>query len=107
MRDYSNMPTLKWDGQACIQRARAQILRQEPVILMLPTDTDLHVDPDVVHCELDETTGIAFNCAPHTTLDTLAQRSRLMELMVLSEAAVQSGSTVDVDAEGHRLIFHD
>ncbi len=107
MRDYSNMPTLKWDGHGCVQRARAQILRQEPVILMLPTDTDLHLDPTSVPCQLDESTGIAMNCAPHATIGTLAERSRLQELKLLAEAAVRSGSTVDVDADGHRLIFHD
>lgn len=107
MRDYSNMPVLDWDGEETCYKAKAQILREEPVILMLPDTAVFELDAESVGCEVDAETGILYNCDPELVLGRLAEINHIDALRAVGEAAAESGSVVDVDAGGHRVIVHD
>lgn len=108
MYDYDNMPTLDWTGRASAQHAKAQLLREEPVVLNMPDGFDFFVeDPQACGCALDSASGILYNCDPEAVLGTLAGRNADSEIGSLQDAAVESGSRVDIDTTGRRLILHD
>ena len=48
MRDYDNMPVLDWRDDKAPQKAKAQILRQEPVVLQMPDDFDASLVPSLM-----------------------------------------------------------
>jgi hypothetical protein len=107
MHDYENIPHLNWTDNKSVYKAKAQILRQEPLILIMPDHIDLNLDADECGCTVNEDTGILFNCDPSVTLVKLADMNDLPDLKALADAASESGSPVDVDADTHRIIFHD
>ena len=106
-RDYSNMPTIDLDDEASINKAKAQILHQEPLVLNLPNNLDLNVQWDNFSCHFDEDQGIHFDCDGGNLIAELAKTTQTYDLSVLSKACVESGSQVDVDVKNNRLIFHD
>jgi hypothetical protein len=107
MRDYSNIPVLRWEDDPALHHAKAQILREEPLVLALPPDVDLAIDAAACGCEVDEASGMLYDCMPGPTLGELARRNGLDPLRELAEAAERSGTRVDVQAEERRIVFHD
>jgi hypothetical protein len=107
MRDYSNIPLLDWTEDRAALKARAQILRQEPVILQMPDTFDACLDNDDYGCSLHEETGILYNCDGGRLLHSLAQRNQLSGLDQIAEACSESSSQVDIDPTRKRLIVHD
>jgi len=105
MRDYDNMPKLEWqDDKATLARIKAQILREEPLILLMPKDFDAGtIDPGV--CEMEE--GCLVDCEPRSTLATLAAANSMPALDEIADAAEEARQRVDVDAVACRLIIHD
>lgn len=107
MRDYGNMPKLALQEHGSVYRAKAQILREEPLILVLPDDTSLDADLDDCGCQRDPATGILHDCTGGETLMRLAQHTQRAELKILADAAAETSALVDVDMESKRLIIHD
>lgn len=107
VRDYGNMPQLDWADPQTALKARAQILHQEPVVLVMPEDTRFPADPAACGGELDADSGILVNCDPAKALVRLAEINAFEAMGEVAEAAVVSGSRVDVDAAGRRIIVHD
>ncbi|MBD3669921.1 MAG: hypothetical protein HUJ29_04035 [Gammaproteobacteria bacterium] len=107
MRDYDNMPTLNWNEENAGAKAKAQILHQEPVILMMPNDFDSSVEGDKFGCELEDDSGIYFDCDGGKVLQQLAAMNNMDGLEMVAEACVQSSSQVDIDGANNRIIVHD
>jgi hypothetical protein len=107
MRDYGNMPVLEWRDASASQKARAQILHQEPVILQMPDDFDAGIDGSQFGCALHEESGILYDCDGGEVLNRLATKNALPDLLILAEACELSSSQVDIDQENKRLIVHD
>ena len=108
MYDYDNMPSLNWSGEATVHHAKAQLLREEPVVLNMPAGFDFFVeDPEACGCALDTDHGILYNCDPKGALGALAGRNQESGVDELMDAAVESGSRVDIDVTGRRIILHD
>lgn len=107
MRDYDNMPVINWNQQQAVHKARAQILHQEPVIIQMPDSFDPSLDGEIFGCELQGDNGIFYNCEGGKTLQRLAEQNALDELKLIAEACVESGSQVDIDRDGQRIIVHD
>jgi hypothetical protein len=107
MRDYDNMPVLDWRDDKAPQKAKAQILRQEPVVLQMPDDFDAAlVDGEEFDCELHKETGILHDCGGRV-LSRLAEQNQLPSLNIVAEACIESSSRVDIDSARKRLIVHD
>lgn len=107
MRDYSNMPTMEWAGRTTALHAKAQILREEPVILQMPQGFDLHLEnPEACGCEAEPDSGILANCDPNA-LKEFAGRNGAPELEMVVDAAVESSSRIDLDPKDYRIIVHD
>ena len=107
MRDYGNMPKLALQEHGSVYRAKAQILREEPLILILPDDVSLDADLDDCGCRPDPAGAIVRDCSGGETLMRLAQHTELAELKILADAAAETSALVDVDMEANRLIIHD
>lgn len=107
MRDYDNMPELDWTDEKAAQKAVAQILHQEPVILHMPDSFDASLDGDAFGCELQASSGIFYNCDGGKALRQLAMQNHLPELDLVASACARSSSQVDIDSTGKRLIVHD
>ncbi|MFN2339492.1 MAG: hypothetical protein ABR544_11035 [Gammaproteobacteria bacterium] len=107
MRDYGNIPVLEWRDTSASQKARAQILHQEPVILQMPEDFDAGIDGSQFGCSLHEESGILYDCDGGEVLNRLATKNAIPELLILAEACELSSSQVDIDKENKRLIVHD
>jgi hypothetical protein len=106
-RDYSNMPELDLNDDTSIQKAKAQILHQEPLILVLPANINVELNWEQYDCEFDENSDIHYDCNGGKALEELTKKNQRPDFMELSEACIESGSLVDVDRENRRLIFHD
>jgi hypothetical protein len=107
MRDYGNIPVLKWDDTHATRKAQAQILHQEPVILQMPQDFDADIDRDMFGCSLDDESGILYDCDGVATLNRLATKNALPELLIVAEACERSNSQIDLDVKKKRIIVHD
>lgn len=107
VRNYDNMPNLDWQDSQSAMTAKAQILRQEPVVLKMPMGMDWSVEGDEFECKLDEETGILYDCKGGELLRQLAELNSLPGLKEVADACVQSSSRVDLDAAGSRIIVHD
>lgn len=106
MRDYGNMPELSWSEAHAMEKAQLQIKRLEPLILNLPTTTDLAVDGETFHCREIKDDGLVVTCDPRATMAELAQRNGLPELAALGEYIDKYDMTVDIDPGQHRIIIH-
>jgi hypothetical protein len=107
MRDYDNMPVLDWDEVNAPQKAKAQILHQEPVILQMPDSFDALVDGGEFGCKHQAETDLLYDCDGGGLLERLAARNDLPELLTVAEACVESSSRVDIDRPRRRIIVHD
>lgn len=74
MRDYNNMPVLKWQGPISAKKAMAQVHHEEPVIILFPKDINLIVDAQACSCEAEKNTGQLINCNVSSTLKVLAEK---------------------------------
>lgn len=107
MRSYSNMPVLNFQEAKASQKAAAQILHQEPVVLQMPDDFDTTVDADEFGCKLQDDTGILYDCDGGKILQQLATQNETPTLGKVAEACVKSNSQVDIDSAHKRIIVHD
>jgi len=107
MRDYDNMPVLDWQEEKAVLKAKAQILHQEPVILQMPDSFNASLKGEEFGCELQEESGIYYDCNGGRLLKTLAEKNNLSDLEILAEACIESSSQVDVDHARKRIIVHD
>lgn len=106
MRDYSNMPRLEWqDDKATLAKIKTQIMREEPVILIMPQAFNFKLDASALSCE--ESSGLLLNCAPGDTFSALATQNSDTMLADVGAAAEVAGLTVDVDVDNCCLIIHD
>jgi len=107
MRDYDNMPELDWSDAKAAQKAAAQIIHQEPVILQMPGGFDTSLDGEAFGCELQESSGILYNCDGGRVLRQLAMQNHLPDLDIVAAACIRSSSQVDIDGTQKRIIVHD
>jgi hypothetical protein len=107
MRDYSNIPSLNWESEHAAEKAKAQILHQEPVILQMPDNFDFSLHSDDYECQVREEQGIIYNCDGGEILNHLAELNDAPELRMVAEACIESSSQVDIDSAQHRIIVHD
>lgn len=107
MRDYTNMPTADWGDPKTPNRAKAQLMRAEPLVLNLPAGADLFIDDRAAGCHRDEETGVLWNCRPNVALQELGSHPGLEGLEGLVRAAETGDVTVDVDTQHSRIVFHD
>lgn len=107
MRDYSNIPVLKWNDQASTAKAKLQILHQEPVVLEMPEHYAYEFDGEAAQCKLQEETGIFYDCEPQPILDSLSHLNADPDLKAVADACVESSSRIDIDPNGRRIIVHD
>ena len=106
MRDYGNMPKIDWqDDKPTLVRIKAQLAREEPVILQLPEGFDLIFDAQVCGCE--EKRDMLLDCQPQAVFAALAEANNTAALTGVGEQAKEAGQIVDVDRTGQRLIIHD
>ena len=107
MRDYDNLPILKWSDRYAPKKAEAQILRQEPVILEMPESFDVSIEGDDFSCKRHEDTAMLYDCDGGKVLRKLAMQNQVASLNDIAEACTRSGSRVDIDSAGRRLVVHD
>lgn len=106
MRDYSNMPKLEWNNDnATMAKIKTQIMREEPIILIMPDGFKYNVD--AIACDCTERDDMLINCKAEATLTTLAKENDIPLLTEVGEAAKTAGLTIDIDPEDSRLIIHD
>ena len=106
MRDYNNMPQLDWqDDKATLARIKAQVMREEPLILMMPDDFKLDIDAGGCGCKTDA--GLLLECQPQAVMAALAATNGIADLNEIGDAIDTARLTLDVDIEGRRLIIHD
>jgi len=106
MRDYSNMPKLQWhDDTATIAKIKTQLMREEPVILIMPAGFDFSLD--AAACDCREESGLLTYCQANTALSSLAEQNDIPALQEIGDAADNAGLTVDIDAGEGRLVIHD
>lgn len=106
-RHYSNMAELDLNEPNSINKAKTQILHQEPVILNLPKDFNMNLNWQEYNCLWDKVADTHYNCDAGKALKELAKNNQIMELNELSSACIESSSQLDIDCRNHRLIFHD
>jgi len=107
MRDYSNIPVMDWNEDKAPERAQAQILHQEPVILQMPVDFDTSLNGEDFECRIEEDRKILLECDGSKVVQHLAAKNHLPGLDVIAEACFQSSSQVDIDTDKKRIIVHD
>lgn len=106
MRDTSNMPILEWrDDKATIAKIKAQLMREEPVILTMPAGFDFSLD--AAACDCREESGLLTYCKANTALSRLAEQNDMPALNEIGDTADNAGLTVDIDAGEGRLILQD
>lgn len=107
MRDYANMPVLKWEGAISAKKATAQIHHAEPVILQLPEDFKISVDAAACGCREDKHAGGHIDCNAEALLKALADDNAQPELAQLATAAHAAGQVADIDINTRRIVIHD
>ena len=107
MRDYTNMPTADWGDPKTPNHAKAQLMHAEPLVITLPAEADLAIDDHAAGCQRDFESGVLWNCKPEPALSQLGSHAGLEGLGDLIKAAQAGDVTVDIDAGGHRIVFHD
>jgi hypothetical protein len=106
MRDYSNMPKLKWnDDKATLAKIKNQVMREEPVILVMPTGFDFSLDATA--CDCREESGSLTYCEANKALSILAKQNNYLNLQEVGNAANSAGLTVDINPTEGYLVIHD
>jgi len=107
MRDYSNMPIMKWEGASSVKKAMAQVHHAEPVIIEMPEEFVMALDADTCGCKVTDDPHLHIDCSVTDTLKTLANENQLPELAELAEVAKEACQVVDIDTNKRRIIIHD
>lgn len=107
MRDYSSTPILDWQTRGSLNKARFQILHQEPVALQMPEDFDMGLSTEDLGSNVNEKDGVVYNCDGTTAMQLLAVKNRSQDLDALAKACHAASFRVDIDTAQHRFIFHD
>jgi len=107
MRDHDNMPLLNWTDDHAAEKAMAQILHQEPVILQMPDSFDASLDSTELDCFFEPDSGIYFNCEGGQIIKHLAEENHLDALLSIADACVETTSRVDVNVDKKQIIIHD
>lgn len=107
MRDYSNMPIMKWEDAFSGKKAIAQVQHAEPVIIELPEDFTLVLDVDTCGCKATDKPHVYINCSAADTLNILAEENQQPELVELAQVAEDAGQVLDFDTKARRIIIHD
>ena len=107
MRDYENMPVLKWEGSVSAKKASAQIHHAEPLILQMPEDFNMGIDAPACGCRNSNKSGIQMDCNAENSLNALSKANDLPELAMLAKVAHEAGQVVDIDTDTRRIIIHD
>lgn len=106
MRDYKNIPKLNWQNdKSTLARIKAQVIREEPLILLMPDDFKLSIDAEDCGCRPDS--GMLLECQPQAVMATLARDNDIPDLKEIGDTIKMAGLKVDVDNQGKRLIIHD
>jgi len=106
MRDYSNMPKLEWrDDKATLAKIKTQVMREEPVILVMPAGFDF--DLDATACDGHEESGSLIDCKANRALSILAEQNDAPDLQEIGNAANAAGLTVDINPTEGYLVIHD
>lgn len=106
MRDHDNIPVIDWTEDHAPQKATAQILHQEPVVLQMPASFDASLEPHDYGCDSADD-GIFSNCDGAKVLNRLSTLNNLPNLRKVAEACFTSSSQVDIDPARKRIIVHD
>ena len=107
MRDTTNMPNADWTDPKTLNRAKAQLMRAEPLVINLPADADLAFDEQAAGCHRDDDSGVLWNCGAGVTLKQLGSHAGLEGMADLVKAAETADLALDVDPQGRRIVFHD
>lgn len=107
MRDYGNIPVLRWEGAISAKKASLQIHHAEPLVLQMQENFKMDIDAPSYDCKLGKTTESHIDCRASTLLKALAEQNEVPELAILGDAAEEAGQVVDIDTSSHRIIFHD
>lgn len=107
MRDYSNMPVMKWEGAISAKKAMAQVHHAEPVIIEMPEGFVMALDAEACGCKATDDPHLHIDCSVTNTLNALAGENQLQELVELAEVAKEAGQVVDIDTNARRIIIHD
>lgn len=106
MRDYGNMPKIDWqDNKPTLVKVKAQLMREEPVILQLPDG--FRLDFDAQACGCDGESDMLLDCQPQAVFAALAESNDMPAMKEIGEQARETGQIVDVDKAGQRVILHD
>jgi len=106
MRDYSNMPKMQWeDGNATLAKIKTQLMREEPVILVMPEGFDFSLD--ATSCGCREEQGLLTYCDPNEAFSMLAKQNGIPGLQQVGDAASTAGLVVDIDPTDGYLVLHD
>lgn len=106
MRDYSNMPKLEWrDDKATLAKIKTQVMREEPVVLVMPAGFDFNLDATACGCR--EEFGIMTDCEAAKALSALAEGNDVPDLQEIGNAATTAGLTVDINPTSAYLVIHD
>jgi len=80
-------------------------MHEEPVILIMPEGFDFDLDASA--CHYKKNAGLYLNCAPRSTLSSLAELNSDNKLEEIGTAMEVAGLTVDIDIANRHLIIHD
>ncbi|VAW97757.1 hypothetical protein MNBD_GAMMA21-2955 [hydrothermal vent metagenome] len=106
MRDHSNIPKLDWqDDKATVARIKSQIMREEPVVLIM-TD-DFKFDLDLETCGCRQESDLLIDCEPGSALSMLAKLNAIPALDDIGSAAKVAGLVIDIDSNQKQIIIHD
>lgn len=107
MRNYDNMPVLKWGATDAVLRARAQIRQSEPLILEMGAGFSIDMDAGACGCKVVDEGKRYLGCNAQSTLARLADINNQPELARVGEAAERSGQVVDLDLARARIVIYD
>lgn len=107
MHSYGNIPSVSWNHDIeAAQKAKAQILISQPVIIHMPETLRYELCPTDFNCRLDPATGILHNCDGAPLLQRLAELNMQPRLNLIAQAVGRTSATLDIDPAAHRLIVH-
>ena len=107
MRDYSNIPVLNWTDDKAPLKAKAQIEREEPVILQMPDTFNTYLNGEDFAGRLHTESGIQYDCDGSKVMCWLAIQNHEPDLHIDAEACASSSSLEDLDGVRNWLIVHD
>lgn len=107
MRNYDNMPHMKWGAKDGLLKAKAQILHGEPLVLEMGAGFSIDMDAGACGCKVVDEGKRYLGCNAQSTLARLADINDQPELARVGEAAEKSGQVVDLDLARARIVIYD